>query len=652
MIYFVGDGDNSFPKVSLQKALDYFKDKPLVEVDTETEGFQPHTKNVLCWQIGDYDNQFVINHSNYNLADVKDFFEQDNKTFLFQNAKFDLRFFYKQGVYIKKIYDTYLAEKCLNLGNKGIRMSLDKLIERYCNVYSIDKSIRGQIHYRGLDDIVVDYAANDVKYLSKIRELQLIKARELELDRVIDLENEFSKVLAYIEHCGIYLDKEKWLAKCEKDEVLLNQALVNLNNYIFENNIKKYIDNQLDLFSTKKEVRINWSSSGQVVKLFEHLGIKVPIVKTKNKEGKTVFKKSVEAKHVQKIKHPIIPLYLSYKKIEKVCSTYGRSVLNMILPTGRIHTNFSQIMDTGRLSSGGNDTINMQNIPADHTRECFTASSEDTTLVICDYSAQEGKIFADMTQENSLVEFHTSIGGDIHSFIASKMYEEVNRWDLSKIKAERSDLRQNAKIAGFTIQYGGNGFTISQNLGVPVEVGESVYEDYFKAFPGVKKWFKDTQTNDWKQGYIQYNNVDKRKYFINKDWFEDNKPDSNFWDEWKYAKYNDEKLYEKLREKLKSYKTAESAVERKMLNYKIQGTAASMTKVALILLFNWIIENNYIDVVKIVVPVHDEIVVECPNNLGEIVAENLKKSMEKAGSYYCKLVPMIAEPVISRYWTH
>ena len=239
MIYFVGNprDDITTPQTSIEEAISYFENKELIEVDTETEGFDPRTNKVLCWQIGDKNTQFVIDHAVYPLSRYKSFFENKDKTYLFQNAKFDLRFFYHQGINIPKIYDTLLAERCLTLGIRGISRALDALVERYCGVTSIDKTIRGQIHYRGLDDVVIDYAANDVRYLSEIREKQLKKAKQYSLERIIDMENAFVRVLAYVEYCGMKLDTNAWEKKCVVDDLALEDAINRLNQYVSDNNL-------------------------------------------------------------------------------------------------------------------------------------------------------------------------------------------------------------------------------------------------------------------------------------------------------------------------------------------------------------------------------------------------------------------------------
>jgi len=473
----------------------------------------------------------------------------------------------------------------------------------------------------------------------------------------LNLDNSYVRVLAYTEYNGFYLDSKKWENKCTNDDNNFEKSLEELDNYIFDNNIHEFIDNQLDMFSDKKKCKINWSSSQQVVKLFKTLGIETEV----EEEGK--IKDSVDAKVIapQKDKFDILPIYLKYKGLEKKTSTYGRNFYSHINPfSGRLHTTFNQLMETGRLSSGGKDrstgqeNINFQNIPADETRDCFTAEPGNT-LVIADYSGQEQIMLANHSQDKDLIHFYSQNLGDMHSFVASKIYPELKDVSLSDIKKYHKDKRQVAKAAGFAINYGGNGFTISTNLSISPAEGEKVYTSYFDAFPGLKNYFKKVQKDMWDNGYIEFNSVTKRKLFFNAEWFEERKKKftSEYWAIYRDHKSRNTKYYkEELGPEVKQFFKSKSGIERKALNFPIQGSSADVTKIAGILFFKWIEENMMLHIIKIPNFVHDEIVAECPLGMEEKVASKLKECMEKAGTYFCKTVPLKAEPCISLKWEH
>jgi len=189
--------------------LDYFEDKEWIGVDTETTGFDPYTNRPYSLQLGDNEQQFVIDLSTMDINKFKNLLE--SKYLILQNAKFDLRFFYHYGIYPTLVYDTYLAEVKLNQGIQNIRKNLEALEQRYCATTYVHKGDRGLIHKEGFTDRVIRYCAGDVVVLHTIKEKQLMKAVDLGLVHAIRLENAFVLALAYTEYCGLYLDRTLWL---------------------------------------------------------------------------------------------------------------------------------------------------------------------------------------------------------------------------------------------------------------------------------------------------------------------------------------------------------------------------------------------------------------------------------------------------------
>jgi DNA polymerase-1 len=144
----------------------------------------------------------------------------------------------------------------------------------------------------------------------------------------------------------------------------------------------------------------------------------------------------------QKKKHPIISTYIEFTEHQKVVSTYGENWFDYInKATGRIHSNYQQIMNTGRLSSGQKgdkkkglpQLPNMQNIPSDsRTRSCFQ-SQKGNTLIVSDYSGQEQIVLANKSLDKDLLYFYSSGLSDMHSFIASKIFPELVGLSLDEI---------------------------------------------------------------------------------------------------------------------------------------------------------------------------------------------------------------------------
>ncbi|MCF0131771.1 MAG: hypothetical protein HUJ71_08565, partial [Pseudobutyrivibrio sp.] len=433
---------------------------------------------------GCFDFQVVIDCTTIDITLYKDFLESD-RLFLLWNAKFDLRFFLHKRIVIKNVYDGYLAEKLMWLGYPlGFHnMGLKDAGEEYLGV-TLDKSIRGKIHYAGLATDVIEYSANDVKYLEKIREKQLEKLKEKELTKALELENRFVIVLAYIEYCGVRLDVTRWKAKMEKDLALMQSKEEALNNWVVTHfpNDRRFtaVDLQGDLFAdeafdTAPKCTINWNSSKKdVVPLFKELGFDLLV---KDKETGTM-KESVDAKVIepQKNKSDIAPIYLDYRGAQKVVSTYGQNFLDQINIDGRIHTNFNQLMDTARLSCGGKnkqtgeDYVNLQNLPHDaETRACFIAE-EGNAWISIDYCGQETYLMASIADDKAIIKELTEGSGDIHSLTAYMAYPEIPRdTSIKDIKKKFPNLRQEAKGIEFAINYGGTGNTIAQNKGIPLE---------------------------------------------------------------------------------------------------------------------------------------------------------------------------------------
>jgi DNA polymerase-1 len=659
MLKVYGIDSPDFEKVSVAaEIIEELKKVQWTQLDSETYGFDPHQVDLMCLQLGNGENEYVIHPS--KVHEFKDFLE---KAWLIgHNIKFDLKFLYKYNIWPTKVYDTMLAEQVIHCGipPEIIRHRLDVVAKRRINV-DIDKSVRDTIFKEGLTSRVIQYAADDVKYLEKIKDAQQADLKKWELFDALEIENQFVLALAYTEFCGFQIDPDKWKMKMERDAQGLIESQERINQYILDENIEKFINPQLDMFTEKVSARINWGSPKQVIKLFKILGIPTEL------EEKGEVKHSVAAKNIEKYatKFPFVKQYLSFKEQQKMVSTYGQNFLDQINKvTGRLHTNFRQILDTSRISSGGKNKetgeeyLNFQNIPRDpDTRACFIAKPGNV-LLVSDYSGQEQIVLANFSLDKNLLEFYDKGLADMHAFVASKFpkwKEELEGLTLKQIKELHSDKRQAAKIAGFVINYGGAGSSIADQLGVSVEEGDEVFAGYFEAFPDLKEYFEKQKKEALNLGYVQFNSVTKRKSFVNG--YEDflalrKKLNRVFWDRWKRVKTLPETSPERIRmrDMIKEYFKIKGAIERKSLNYPIQGTSAEITKIACIMFYRWILANGY--QMKVLIPnlVHDEIVAECPVEMAEEVSPVLKECMVRAGRIYCKRVPLLAEPEATPFW--
>jgi len=669
MIYLVTGQQSMFNPVgyslcTVEESLEYLENLDVIGFDTETRGFDPYTCQLLSMQLGDGEKQFVIDCTTISPKFYKDILER--KELIMHNAKFDLRFLYYQQIVPIKIFDTFLVERILTTGIDTARRSLDAVAYKYCKI-ELDKTIRGNIHREGLSSRVIKYAADDVKYLYQIKRKQEIALRENNLTRTASLDNEFVLVLAYIEHCGMYLNPEDWKKKCKDDKLDMEAVKEKLDEFILTNSEQfgAYIDKQLSLFDEGLKVKVNWNSEKQVIPLFKSLGIDTT---TKDKDT-GMMKDSIDKKVLgpQKKKHALVGIYLEYKEHQKVVSTYGENWFDYINPvTKRIHTNYTQIMNTGRLSSGQKGRIkqgipqlpNMQNIPSDHrTRSCFQAQ-KGNMLIVSDYSGQEQIVLANKSLDKDLLNFYNQGLGDMHSFIASKIFPELGNLSLDEIKEKHKNKRQVAKGAGFAINYGGTGITIAQNLNITLEEGEEVYKAYFKAFPGLANYFKTEKQKALKLGYIEFNDISHRKCFI--PFFEEYRKlhkeiyeTEGFWDSYKLEKSQDSAIFKHhFKPKVREYFMKRGDIERMSLNYPIQGSSADITKLAGVYFFRYLVKNDLLFKVLLPNVVHDEWIVEAPEEMAESLSIVLKECMEKAGDLFCQTVKLKADPMVTYYWEH
>lgn len=674
MKYLVTNSDlkrnDNYKIISVEESLEKLNGINVIGFDTETTGLEYHKDKIILLQFGTKDFQIIIDTLTVDLLHYKTILEDKSIIKIGANLKFDYQFCLKNNIVCQNLYDVLLAEYVLNNGisvndlrevydkyikNEGITdkkelqninnkvrfgyYSLFSLVYKYFTI-ALNKSVRDHIT-EGLTEAVLDYSALDVKYLNEIREIQLAKARQEGCTKAISLENNFIPVLAYTEYCGIKLDKHKWLdqynTKIKEQEETLNI----LNNWIIENKVNKFISMQIDMFEPEKsKVTMNWNSDKNVHYIFNNvLGFELL-----DKNGKN----TTEAKVIQKYidKHELVSIYLKYASLKKDTSTYGINFLkNINSVTNRIHPNFKQLVDTGRLSC---NAPNLQNIPATHEyRTCFIAENGNR-LIDSDYTGQESIILVNYSMDKSLLEFYDKDLGDLHSYVAKLTFpDELEGIEICDIKAKRKDLRQQAKSVEFAIGYGGNAFTIMNNIGISKENAERIYDNYFKAFPDLKVYFKKNGDFSKQNGYVLISEITGRKYYF--PFFKEYKDlrdlikSPDFW-----TPENKEIYYYEI----KQFWKYDGIIQRTSQNFNIQGSSAETIKIAAYFLYNWILENNYLHIIKVVNLVHDEILIECPTNLVEITKEKVKECMERSGNIYCKRVPLLAEPEDADYWIH
>jgi DNA polymerase-1 len=245
----------------------------------------------------------------------------------------------------------------------------------------------------------------------------------------------------------------------------------------------------------------------------------------------------------------------------------------------------------------------------------------------------------------------------MHAYIASKIFAYLKDVPLKDIKAKYKKERQIAKSAGFAINYGGSGDTIADNLNISKEEGDQIYKSYFEAFPGIGNYFKKVAKDALAKGYILFNTISNGKYYINNfDKYHQlatKVHNPGFWDAYKEEKNKDSELFRKeLKPLVSKYFKIKGDITRKSYNYPVQGSSAEISKLACIYIFEELIKNNYINIVKFSNAIHDEILLECPYALKDVILKIVLDCMNRAGDVYCKLVPLRAEGKICEFWDH
>ena len=268
---------------------------------------------------------------------------------------------------------------------------------------------------------------------------------------------------------------------------------------------------------------------------------------------------------------------------------------------------------------------------------------------------------ASIANDIAIIKELTEGSGDIHSLTAYMSYPEIPRdTRIQDIKKQYHNLRQEAKGIEFAINYGGDANTIHQNKGIPIEEAQKIYDNYMKGFKGLQAYQKFRRKDWFDKGYILLNPLTGHKAFIYdyQDLLEDKKRMSQdgFWDYYRQMKVEAPSC--DTVQMVKHFFKRKSASEKQSINYPIQATGSMCLRYSMIYLWDYIIQNNLQEKVKICVAPYDEINVEAPEEIAEEVAHQIYNCMVNAGKIFCTRCKLDAD--ISRnkdgslptHWVH
>ncbi|SQF70020.1 DNA polymerase I [Streptococcus dysgalactiae subsp. equisimilis] len=434
-------------------------------------------------------------------------------------------------------------------------------------------------------DVLLEHLARKVKVLldSKSQMLDKLTAHE-QLDLYQNIELPLANVLAKMEIEGIKVNRATLQDMAEQNKVIIEA----LTQEIYD--------------MAGQEFNINSPKQlGSI--LFEKM--QLPLEMTK--KTKTGYSTAVDVLERLAPIAPIVAKILDYRQITKLQSTYVIGLQDYILADGKIHTRYVQdLTQTGRLSSVD---PNLQNIPirleqGRLIRKAFTPSQEDAVLLSSDYSQIELRVLAHISGDEHLIAAFNE-GADIHTSTAMRVF------GIDKAADVTANDRRNAKAVNFGIVYGISDFGLSNNLGITRKQAKSYIDTYFERYPGIKAYMENVVREAKDKGYVE--TLFKRRREL---------PDINS------RNFN-----------------VRSFAERTAINSPIQGSAADILKIAMINLDNALQAGGF--KAKMLLQVHDEIVLEVPNDELTAIKKLVKDTMEAAVDL---AVPLRADENAGQSW--
>lgn len=524
------------------------------------------------------------------LAQLKPLLEDPNQAKIGQNLKYDASVIARYGIEMQGIkYDTMLESYVYN--SVVGRHDMDSLALRYLEHKNISfEEIagkgKGQLTFNQIDlEQAGPYAAEDADITLRLHNALYpkVSADEKLLHVFSDIEMPLVPVLSRMERTGVLIDSMKLSAQSQE----IAQRLDELEKRAFE-----IADQEFNLSSPKQLQAI----------LFEKMGLPV-LKKTPSGTPST----NEEVLQELALDYPLPKLILEYRGLAKLKSTYTDKLPKMVNPaTGRVHTSYHQaVTATGRLSSSD---PNLQNIPVRNDegrriRQAFIAPQGYKVLAI-DYSQIELRIMAHLSGDKALLDAFCH-GKDIHAATAA----EILGLPLEQVSSEQ---RRRAKAINFGLIYGMSAFGLAKQLDMGRGEAQEYMNTYFERYPGVLEYMETTRTVASEQGYVE--TLFGRRLYL---------PDI--------------KSRNGLRRK---------AAERAAINAPMQGTAADIIKRAMVLVDEWIGQQES-GRVRLLMQVHDELVFEVQESEIESVAQEIKTLMESAAQLD---VPLIADIGYGENW--
>jgi len=508
------------------------------------------------------------------------------------NLKYDFVMLARHGLSVSPLtFDTMIAEWLIeptshNLGLKNLAWVRQGI--QMTNIEELIGKGKKQISMATVPvEQVAPYAAGDAEIILRlIPEMRKELSERNAIDLFNNIEMPLVTVLAEMEMNGIALDIP-----------FLNQMSKELGGRLaqIESQINKMVGEPFNLNSPQQLSNV----------LFNILQISPPDRTKRTATG--FYSTSASVLEAMRGKHPVIDMVLEYRELSKLKSTYLDALPQQVNPqTGRVHTSYNQTGSvTGRIASSN---PNLQNIPirteiGREVRKAFVAGDGNKLLAV-DYSQIELRIVAHMSDDEAMIAAFRA-GQDIHTTTASVIYDVLPE-AVTKVQ------RRRAKGINFGLIYGMSAFGLTRYTDLTLAESEDFMKAYFTQFPGVKKYLDGIRKLASEQGYVE-TLLGRRRYFP--------------------------------RLKNQNNQNIRNREEREAINAPIQGTAADIMKIAM-LRVNEAIKANGLSA-KMILQVHDEIVLECPETELLQTAKLVKSVMENA---YQLKVPLVADASAGSNW--
>ena len=567
----------------LQSFADSIKEGEWLSVDLETTSVNPMIAEIVGFSFsvkkdtGVYvpihfkdkvDNLFGDNDLEIATNILKPVLENEKIPKTGQNIKYDALIMKRFGIDLQGIeFDTMIAAHLINPNARSYK--LDNLSLSHLNYKMVPiQDLIGS----GRNQITMDQVA--------LADITFYAAEDA--DVVIELTDIFLKELKKQELYSYFKDIEIDLLPVlidmqfhgifvDRNYLLSRSEEIGIKLDALEKSIIKLAGKEFNLNSSQQLAEI----------LFDQLNL--PMIK-KRSTAEAILTKLKEY-------HELPSLILGYRKLFKLKNTYLDPIPNNINEiTNRVHSSFNQTMTaTGRLSTS---TPNFQNIPirtedGKEVRKAIKAQSDDYQILSADYSQIELRVMAHLSKDEALTKALNS-GEDIHTFTAKNVFNVKEDQDVLP------EMRRIAKIVNFGIMYGAGSFRLSQELGIPFAESKKIIDVYFEKYKGIKQYMEDTKLLVKKDKSVQ--TLLGRKRAV-----------------WDSDSQN---------------QVRRDAAERMAINMPIQGTAAEMIKLAMIRIDKDLKENNLKS--KLILQIHDELLLEVHNNEIDYVTEMVVKHMKDA----------------------